>query len=162
MRVIIWVLAANIVLWTGFSAYCGDFYAQRSPTIPSTSNRDVQEFQSPEDLSSSCTANVTGQSANECGPEGNLQSEKDSEQVTSSSESSETDHSDEEITLLPNPEVQFVEDYMLKFDGQKSRDTIFYGGVVPFVAIPDTELSTDDRFFNDESFSLFFYLKRKF
>ena len=59
-------------------------------------------------------------------------------------------------------EVQFVEDYMLNFDGSKSRNTIIYGGVVPFVALPDSELSTEDRFFNDESFSLFLYFKRKF
>ncbi len=62
--------------------------------------------------------------------------------------------------MLPNPEVDFVEDYVVKFDGDK--DTIFLGGVVPFVAIPDTELATDDSFFNDDSFSVFFYLKRKF
>ena len=66
----------------------------------------------------------------------------------------------EEVSLLPNPEVDFVEDYVVKFDGNK--DTIFLGGVVPFVAIPDTELATDDSFFNDDSFSVFFYLKRKF
>ena len=66
----------------------------------------------------------------------------------------------EEISLVPNPEVEFIEEYMLKFDGNK--DTIFFGGVVPFVAIPDTELATEDSFFNEESFSVFFYLKRKF
>ena len=48
------------------------------------------------------------------------------------------------------------------FNANKSRNTIFYGGVVPFVAIPDTELSTEDSFFNDESFSFFLYFKRKF
>jgi hypothetical protein len=69
---------------------------------------------------------------------------------------------DEGISLLPNPEVEFIEDYMLEFNANKSRNTIFYGGVVPFVAIPDTELSTEDSFFNDESFSFFLYFKRKF
>ncbi len=66
----------------------------------------------------------------------------------------------EEVSLLPNPEVEFVDEYVLKFDGNK--DTIFFGGVVPFVAIPDTELANEDSFFNEESFSVFFYLKRKF
>lgn len=66
----------------------------------------------------------------------------------------------EEVSILPNPEVEFVEDYMVKFDGNK--DTIFYGGVVPFVALPDGELATEDSFFNEDSFSVFFYLKRKF
>ena len=74
--------------------------------------------------------------------------------------SSGVNSEDEEVSLLPNPEVDFVEDYVVKFDG--NRDTIFLGGVVPFVALPDTELATDDSFFNDDSFSVFFYLKRKF
>lgn len=69
---------------------------------------------------------------------------------------------DEEVSLLPDPGVEFVEEYVMKFDGNKSKDTIFYGGVVPFVALPDTELANQDSFFNEESFSIFFYLKRKF
>ena len=69
---------------------------------------------------------------------------------------------DEEISLLPDPNVEFVEEYVVKYDGKQSKDTIFYGGVVPFVALPDGELATEDSFFNEESFSVFFYLKRKF
>ncbi len=69
---------------------------------------------------------------------------------------------DEEISLLPDPNVEFVEEYVVKYDGNQSKDTIFYGGVVPFVALPDGELATEDSFFNEESFSVFFYLKRKF
>ena len=69
---------------------------------------------------------------------------------------------DEEISLLPDSNVEFVEEYVVKYDGNKSKDTIFYGGVVPFVALPDSELATEDSFFNEESFSVFFYLKRKF
>ena len=68
----------------------------------------------------------------------------------------------EEVSILPNPDVDFVEEYVVKFDGNESKDTIFYGGVVPFVALPDSELATEDSFFNEESFSVFFYLKRKF
>ncbi len=64
--------------------------------------------------------------------------------------------------MLPDSNVEFVEEYVVKYDGNKSKDTIFYGGVVPFVALPDSELATEDSFFNEESFSVFFYLKRKF
>lgn len=68
----------------------------------------------------------------------------------------------EQISLLPNPEVEFIDEYMVKFDGLKSRDTLFYGGVLPFVALPDSELANEDKFFNEESFSVFLYFKRKF
>ncbi len=86
--------------------------------------------------------------------------EPEAQASTSESNSLVVNDEREEVSLLPNPEVDFVEDYVVKFDGDK--DTIFLGGVVPFVAIPDTELATDDSFFNDDSFSVFFYLKRKF
>lgn len=65
-------------------------------------------------------------------------------------------------SLLPNPSVGFVEEGTLDFEEFRSRETIFYGGVVPFVAIPDSDLATQDPFFNEESFSLFLYFKRKF
>lgn len=65
-------------------------------------------------------------------------------------------------SLLPNPAVGFVEEGTLDFKEFRSRETIFYGGVVPFVAVPDSDLATEDRFFNEESFSLFLYFKRKF
>ncbi len=65
-------------------------------------------------------------------------------------------------SLLPNPEIGFVEDGQINYQSFQSRDTLFLGGVVPFVAIPDSDLATEDRFFNDQSFSLFLYFKRKF
>jgi len=68
----------------------------------------------------------------------------------------------DQISLLPNPEVEFIDEYMVKFDSFKARETLFYGGVLPFVAIPDDELANEDSFFNEESFSVFLYFKRKF
>lgn len=65
-------------------------------------------------------------------------------------------------TLLPNPDIGFVEDGRLDFEEFRSRETIFYGGLVPFVAVPDSSLATEDHFFNEDSFSLFLYFKRKF
>ncbi|MEQ9619956.1 MAG: hypothetical protein RIG61_12390 [Deltaproteobacteria bacterium] len=65
-------------------------------------------------------------------------------------------------SLSPNPAVGFVEDGTLDFEEFRSRETIFYGGLLPFVAIPDSDLATEDHFFNEESFSLFLYFKRKF
>jgi hypothetical protein len=64
--------------------------------------------------------------------------------------------------LLPNPEIEFIDEYMVNFDNFRSRDTIIYGGALPFVALPDDELANEDSFFNEESFSVFLYFKRKF
>ncbi len=63
--------------------------------------------------------------------------------------------------ILPGHQVSFFEDAN-PFDSITARQTIFYGGVVPFVAIPDNILDNEDRFFNGESFSFFLYFKTKF
>lgn len=63
--------------------------------------------------------------------------------------------------VLPGPEVSFIEDSN-PFDSIGSRQTVFYGGVVPFVALPDNVLDNGDSFFNQESFSFFLYFKTKF
>ena len=66
-------------------------------------------------------------------------------------------------SLLPYPSIEFFEeDQVDYYESFRSRDTIIYGGVLPFVAIPDSDLATEDHFFNEESFSLFLYFKRKF
>lgn len=64
--------------------------------------------------------------------------------------------------ILLNPDIKFIEDGKLNYEQLQSRETIFYGGLVPFVAVHDADLETDDHFFNPESFSLFLYFKRKF
>ena len=64
--------------------------------------------------------------------------------------------------VFPNPQIAFIEDGKLTYDALQSRETIFYGGVLPFIALPDTILDNNDHFFNQESFSLFLYFKRKF
>lgn len=66
-----------------------------------------------------------------------------------------------EYPVLTAPQISFVEDTN-PFDGIKAKQTIFYGGVVPFVAIPDNILDNNDSFFNEESFSFFLYFKTKF
>lgn len=68
-------------------------------------------------------------------------------------------------SLLPNPEIGFVEEGAINYSDYeifRARDTIFYGGVLPFVAIPDDDLANEDRFFNEDSISLFLYFKKKF
>lgn len=67
-----------------------------------------------------------------------------------------------EDSLLPNPEIGFVEDGQINYQSFHSGNTLFLGGVVPFVAVPDSDLANEDHFFNNESFSFFLYFKRKF
>jgi hypothetical protein len=64
--------------------------------------------------------------------------------------------------ILLNSRVKFIEEGKLDYEQFQSKETIFYGGLVPFVAVHDADLETDDHFFNPESFSLFLYFKRKF
>lgn len=70
--------------------------------------------------------------------------------------------SSDETPLLPDPQIAFIEDGKLNYEQFQSKETIFYGGLVPFVAIHDADLETEDHFFNPESFSLFLYFKKKF
>lgn len=65
-------------------------------------------------------------------------------------------------SLLPNPEIGFVEDGQINYSSFHSGNTLFLGGVVPFVAVPDSDLANEDHFFNNESFSFFLYFKHKF
>jgi len=73
-----------------------------------------------------------------------------------------TDSSSGVYSLLPNPEIGFVEDGQISYSSFHSGNTLFLGGVVPFVAVPDSILANEDHFFNNESFSFFLYFKRKF
>lgn len=70
--------------------------------------------------------------------------------------------STDDTPVLPDPRIAFIEDGGPSYESLQSRETIFYGGVLPFVALPDTILDNDDHFFNQESFSLFLYFKQKF
>lgn len=70
--------------------------------------------------------------------------------------------STDDTPVLPDPRIAFIEEGGLTYEGLKARQTIFYGGVVPFVALPDTILDNEDHFFNPESFSLFLYFRKKF
>lgn len=172
MRVCSYVLAVIILVGSYIESYSGDLIAQRTPLAPTSINSHyfISEQDSsvcPQDEASIGT-NSAGKmeerlsASDSCEPDSTVNAEIESTPNSSSSTDSNINELDEEISLLPDPEVQFVEDYMLNFDGSKSRNTIIYGGVVPFVALPDSELSTEDRFFNDESFSFFLYFKRKF
>ena len=75
---------------------------------------------------------------------------------------SEVDYSTDSTQILPNPGVMFVDEENIDFQKFGSGDTVLYGGVLPFVALPDADLETEDSFFNEESFSLFLYFKTKF
>lgn len=172
MRVLIGVYLAIFFLGAGLSSYSDELYVQRSPITPYQANlhnaksSGADSFACPQGEYSTSVSSPDNMEeyitmGNQCEPSPSVKAKIDSSMDTSSKDNSSS-KSAEELTLLPNPEVEFVEEYMLTFDGNKSRDTIFYGGVVPFVALPDAELSTEDRFFNDESFSFFLYFKRKF
>ena len=77
-------------------------------------------------------------------------------------ENKEVDYSTDRTKILPDPGVMFVDEENIDFKKFNSGDTILYGGVLPFVALPDADLETEDSFFNEESFSLFLYFKTKF
>ncbi|HVY54483.1 MAG TPA: hypothetical protein VHC46_01875 [Thermodesulfobacteriota bacterium] len=64
--------------------------------------------------------------------------------------------------MLLNPGVKFIDEDKLSFEQIQSKQTIFYGGLVPFVAVHDADLETNDHFINPQSVSLFLYFKRKF
>ena len=74
------------------------------------------------------------------------------------------DESDSSSTnpILFNPGVKFIDDGQLYFQQFQGKQTIFYGGLVPFVAVHDSSLDTNDHFLNPQSISLFLYFKRKF
>lgn len=157
MRVYLWVFVLIIVIGSGLSSFGDELIAQRSPIV--LNSIDESSIVSEED-SSVCLDYETRTSSNTCEPD--FQFETQTETNSSSSDDTLYNDNDEQISLLPNPEVEFVDEYMIKFDSFKSRDTIFYGGVVPFVALPDGELANEDNFFNEESLSIFLYFKRKF
>ena len=74
----------------------------------------------------------------------------------------EVDYSTDRAEILPDPNIMFVDEENIDFKQFTSGDTILYGGVLPFVALPDADLETEDKVLNEESFSLFFYFKQKF
>lgn len=77
-------------------------------------------------------------------------------------ESKKVDYSTDSSKILPNPRIMFIDEENIDFKKFSSGDTVLYGGVLPFVALPDGDLETEDSFFNEESFSLFLYFKTKF
>ncbi len=62
--------------------------------------------------------------------------------------------------LVPSGDLVFyTEEQGIKF---KERDTMFYGGMLPFFALPDSNLESNDKVLNKESISFFLYFKTKF
>jgi len=168
MQFLIGVFITIVILGSGLSSYGNELIAQRSPIVPTSLNgnysfseQENSVCSGEESFSTVDGAAENSKENNTCEPGQAVEIEAKPAPNTSSNYPA-FNEADEEISLLPNPEVEFVEDFMLEFNSNKSRNTIFYGGVVPFVALPDAELSTEDSFFNDESFSLFLYFKRKF
>jgi len=163
MRFGLWVFIIVVSLGTGLSSFSNELYAQRAPILPSSisGNGIVSEQDN-----SVCLNYETRTSSNTCEPNFDLKPEpkpKPEKNFSSINDKPiDEDGEQQQVSLLPDPSVEFVEDYMLKFGDGEPSNTIFFGGVVPFVAIPDSELANEDRFFNEDSFSIFFYLKRKF
>ncbi|MEM7009793.1 MAG: hypothetical protein AAF462_11735 [Thermodesulfobacteriota bacterium] len=185
MQVFTRVFVLTILVGASFILFVSDLAAQNMPVVPISIDQAIRKARQEGIICSIETINNLDPSEREarreiCGL--NLEIEPESIQSSSAdtpegptaqeielqasiaepNSSTAENNQQEQISLLPDPEVQFVEDYMLNFGDNENRNTIFYGGVVPFVAIPDTELATDDSFFNEDSFSVFFYLKRKF
>jgi hypothetical protein len=168
VQVLIGVFVTIIVLGSGLSSYGNELIAQRTPIVPNSitgnytiSGQENSVCTGEESFSKLEDIDENSKNSNMCEPEHTVEIEA-KPAPNSSSNYPVFNEADEDVSLLPNPEVEFIEDYMLEFNANKSRNTIFYGGVVPFVALPDAELSTEDSFFNDESFSFFLYFKRKF
>ena len=94
-----------------------------------------------------------------CSQVAERKSQTETQSTASSPEDKETVSN---ASILPDPGVQSVEDYLLDFGRQGGKETIFLGGIVPFVALPDSNLVTNDSFLNQDSVSFFLYFKRKF
>ena len=99
---------------------------------------------------------------NLCKPKNTLQLAVIEKNASPDTQSEDSEKPGDDTPLLPDPHITFIEDGKLNYEQFQSRETIFYGGLVPFVAIHDADLETDDHFFNPDSFSLFLYFKRKF
>jgi hypothetical protein len=76
---------------------------------------------------------------------------------------SDLPNASENISLIINPNIQFIdENGNVYYQQLQSRDTIFYGGFLPFVAFHDDILANNDHLVNLNSVSLFLYFKKKF
>jgi hypothetical protein len=173
MRVYLWVFILIIFVGSGLSSVGNELIAQNSNLVPISIKG---EYKNPVQDSYVCPENednainpIENESSRKSDGEINACSAdyKADSDVTgtlrSQAKSDEIINEDgEQISLLPNPEIEFIDEYMVKFDNFRSRDTIVYGGVLPFVALPDDQLANEDSFFNEESFSVFLYFKRKF
>jgi hypothetical protein len=173
MRVYLWVFILIAFVGSGLSSLGSELIAQNSNPNPASINR---EYNNSEQDSLVCSddeikalnsvENEPGKSSkteiNACRADFKVETEAIGTSESTAKSEGTVNEDGEQISLLPNPEVEFVDEYMVKFDSFRSRDTIFYGGLLPFVAIPDSELANEDRFFNEESFSVFLYFKRKF
>jgi len=173
MRVYLWVFILITFVGSSISSVGNELIAQNSELAPTSvhginANSERENYVCPDD--EFLTLNSLENNRNQhSGPQINACSadfKVEPGVVNTSNSTSQSDRTvienDEQISLLPNPEIEFIDEYMIKFDSFKSKDTVFYGGVLPFVALPDDELATEDSFFNEESFSVFLYFKRKF
>ncbi|MCK5391700.1 MAG: hypothetical protein KAJ31_04690 [Deltaproteobacteria bacterium] len=173
MRVYLGAFIFIIFVGSGLSSVGNELIAQNTNLNPTSVNEEYDNSDEDSYVCPDNEINVLNSIESEPGTtseakinacSADYQSESDIVSTSESPANSDkaVNENGEQISLLPNPEVEFVEEYMVKFDSFKSRDTIIYGGVMPFVAIPDSELANEDKFFNEESFSVFLYFKRKF
>jgi len=72
---------------------------------------------------------------------------------------SELKQSPGDVYILINEEGQNIQ-----FVGQadKTRSTIIWGGIFPFVTLPSGDIENEEGFISDHSVSFFWYFKKKF
>jgi len=173
MRVYLGAFILIIFVGSGFSSVANELIAQNTNLNPTSVNEEYDNSDEDSYVCPDNEINVLNSIENEpgttseaeinaCSADYKSESDVASTSISPEKRDKTVNEDGEQISLLPNPEVEFIDDYMVKFDGLKSRDTLFYGGVLPFVALPDSELANEDSFFNEESFSVFLYFKRKF
>lgn len=172
MRVYLWVFILTIFIGSGLSSVGNELIAQNSNLIPISIKGEYLTVQDsyvcPENednainpIENESSGNSDGE-INACSADYKAESDVTGTSRSQAKSDEIINEDGEQISLLPNPEIEFIDEYMVNFDNFRSRDTIIYGGVLPFVALPDDQLANEDSFFNEESFSVFLYFKRKF
>ena len=64
-----------------------------------------------------------------------------------------------DVSLLIKEESRFIEGLEQK---DKAQSTIIWGGIFPFVSLPNQDVENPEGLFSNDSISFFWYLKKKF
>ena len=165
MQVLIWVFVIMILAGSSVSSFGDELIAQNTNPVPASTSGTLNNSEQDRRVCSDdelLDSQSDGTKVNACIPDFVVEQDAADESAAPNMVEIVVENDQDDVSILPNTEIDFVEDYMVKYDNIKSKNTVFYGGVVPFVALPDSELATEDSFFNEESFSVFLYFKRKF